>query len=450
MKQETALNILKCGHNVFLTGEAGSGKTYTLNLFRDFLKSKNINSDVIALTASTGIASSHIGGTTIHSWSLMGIKDAMSFEEIQQLTQKKTKQKEKIEKAKVLIIDECGMLHRNQFELASQIISYIRQDSRPWGGLQLILTGDFLQLPPVDKNKTAEPDRNRFAFMSPLWKESELKICYLTEQHRNDGGTLNAILNAIRKGTAGQAEVDLLFKNNAHSPNSKAMRLFTHNENVDHINYIELTKINSELKRFIADTEGNEQRLKTLTNSILAPKCLELKKDAKVIFVRNNFDLGFVNGTQGVITGFEEDPESPAGFNPVVLTTDGDKIVVERETWELLETNGKVAASFKQYPLKLAYAITIHKSQGMSLDEARIDCGRSFECGQGYVALSRLKSIEGLYIEDINIQALELNKLAKKADVRFKELSDENELLFSKLSVQELSKAHNAYFRTLL
>lgn len=450
MKQETALQILKSGHNVFLTGEAGSGKTYTLNLFRDYLKKNKIKSSAVALTASTGIASSHIGGTTIHSWSLIGIKDTMSLDELMQLTQRRSKYTEKIKEAKILIVDEISMLHKKQLELSSQVISFIRQDSSPWGGLQVILTGDFLQLPPVDKNKTNELDRDRFAFMSPLWVESDFKVCYLTEQHRNDGGDLNAVLNAIRRGTAGPEHLEILRSNNTKQPNKDVMRLFTHNENVDQINFFELSKIKSDVKRFTAKVEGNEQQINSLINSVLAPKNLELKIGAKVIFVRNNFDLGFVNGTQGILVGYSENAEAENGFDPIVETLDGERIIVEPEVWEIKDGKERILASFTQYPLKLAYAITIHKSQGMTLDEARIDCGRCFENGQGYVALSRLRSIEGLFIDDINLRALELNPLAKKADERFKQLSSMNEDLILNIDSEKLNKIQKTYLNTLL
>lgn len=449
MLQQTALEILKLGANVFLTGSAGSGKSYTLGLYIEELKKNQVKDHVIAVTATTGIAATLIGGSTIHSFACIGIHEYLTDEAIQKIIQKRRKAVDKIDQAKVLILDEISMLHRRQLELASRVISIVKQNSEPFGGMQVIVTGDFFQLPPVQKAETKEENRDRFCFMSPVWVEANFKVCYLTEQHRSKGGTLNQILNAIRSQSVTEEHIEILRSRKVDPTKTDILNLYTHNEDVDYINFTQLQKIKGETYRFKAENEGEEKPLQVLINSVMAPQNLELKLGAKVMFVKNNLDAGYANGTQGVVEKFIPNEECDPPFTPVVKTTDGLLIEVEPDIWEL-DRNGKVVAKIKQLPLRLAWAITIHKSQGMSLDEARINLGRTFEKGQGYVAISRLRSIEGLYVEDIGYGALDLNPLAIKADARFRELSEINETLILNQSEVDRKKLQQTYIKSLL
>ena len=188
--------------------------------------------------------------------------------------------------------------------------------------------------------------------------------------------------------------------------------------------------------------DGNDKLIETLKSSVRAPENLTLKKNAKVMFVKNNFDMGYINGSMGEVIGFEEDDE--LGMLPKVKMTDGTTLFVAPETWSVDNEGGKAIASLQQVPLRLAWAITIHKSQGMTLEAAEINLSHTFEKGQGYVALSRLKSINGLRLLGFNEQALELDSLAIKADRRFQELSIEAESNY--LDV-DLTKQHNAFIR---
>ncbi|WP_010114715.1 AAA family ATPase [Acinetobacter sp. P8-3-8] len=436
MKQETALKLMKAGENVFLTGSAGAGKTYTLNQYINYLKARKVP---VAITASTGIAATHMNGMTIHTWAGIGIKDTLSDDDLKRMKERKYL-KEHLENAQVLIIDEISMLHAKQLNLVNQVLKYFKESDDAFGGIQVIAAGDFFQLPPVGKN--SEQNRDKFCFMSNAWVEAKFRVCYLTEQHRQDDSALNDILNAIRAQNIQQQHIQALNDTRHQDIGDTFTRLYTHNMDVDSINFQHLNAIEGTDHQFVAVTDGNEKLIETLKSSVRAPDELTLKKYAKVMFVKNNFDMGYINGSLGEVIGFEEDDEM--GMLPKVKMTDGTTLLVAPETWSVDNEGGKTIASLQQVPLRLAWAITIHKSQGMTLEAAEINLSHTFEKGQGYVALSRLKSINGLRLLGFNEQALELDSLAIKADRRFQELSNEAEQHYADV---DLTQQHNAFIR---
>ncbi len=436
MKQETALKLLKAGENVFLTGSAGAGKTYTLNQYINYLKARKVP---VAITASTGIAATHMNGMTIHTWAGIGIKDFLSDADLKNMKERKYL-KEHLENAQVLIIDEISMLHAKQLNLVNQVLKYFKESDEAFGGIQVIVAGDFFQLPPVGKND--ERNRDKFCFMSDAWVEAKFRVCYLTEQHRQGNDYLNDILNAIRSQSITTEHLQALEQTNQQNIGETFTRLYTHNMDVDAINFKHLNAIEADGRQFDAVCDGNDKLIETLKSSVRAPENLTLKKNAKVMFVKNNFDMGYINGSLGEVIGFEEDDDH--GILPKVKLTDGTVLVVEPETWSVDNDAGKTIASFQQIPLRLAWAITIHKSQGMTLEAAEINLSHTFEKGQGYVAISRLKALNGLKLLGINQQALELDSLAIKADRRFQELSDEAETHFELI---DLIPQHKAFIR---
>ncbi|MDM1764377.1 MULTISPECIES: AAA family ATPase [unclassified Acinetobacter] len=436
MKQETALKLMKTGENVFLTGSAGAGKTYTLNQYINYLKVRKVP---VAITASTGIAATHMNGMTIHTWAGIGIKDILSDDDLKRMKERKYL-KEHLENAQVLIIDEISMLHAKQLNLVNQVLKYFKESDEAFGGIQVIAAGDFFQLPPVGKND--EKNRDKFCFMSNAWVEAKFRVCYLTEQHRQDDSALNDILNAIRAQSIQAQHIQALQATKKQDIGDTYTRLYTHNMDVDSLNFKHLNEISGKEHQFVAVTDGNEKLIETLKSSVRAPDELTLKKHAKVMFVKNNFDMGYINGSLGEVIGFEEDDE--LGILPKVKLNDGTTLLVEPETWSVDNDAGKTIASLQQVPLRLAWAITIHKSQGMTLEAAEINLTHTFEKGQGYVALSRLKSIDGLRLLGFNEQALELDSLAIKADRRFQELSTEAEQNFAET---DLTVQHNAFIR---
>jgi len=427
MNQETAFSILKSGRNVFLTGSAGAGKTYVLNRYIRYLKERKMH---VAVTASTGIAATHMNGMTIHSWSGMGVKDTITERDLKNMQSKKYLANH-LADVHVLIVDEISMLHRNQLDMVNRILQFFKQTDQAFGGIQIVFSGDFFQLPPIGRG--GETNRQKFAFMSPSWVQANLAICYITEQHRQKDNDLNIILNEIRNNQPSANAIKLLEKSKHNKLGGKFFtKLYTHNVDVDRINMEELKKLPEKPETYTAKTKGNEKLLMTLKKSVLTEEFLNLKHGARVMFVKNNYDKGYMNGTLGEITGFNDE-----GI-PEVLTTSGKHIEAEPEVWSIDDDKGKTLASFTQVPLRLAWAITVHKSQGMTLENAEIDLGKTFEKGQGYVALSRLKDLSGLQLFDFNEIALEVDALVLRADLRFRELSEE---LANDINVETLEKA---------
>ena len=518
MKQKTALDILKTGDNVFLTGSAGSGKTYTLNQYIHYLKARRVS---VATTASTGIAATHMNGTTIHSWAGIGIKDDLSDKDLANLARKQVL-KDRLQDTAVLIIDEISMLHAKQFNLVNKVLKHIRRSEEPFGGMQLVVAGDFFQLPPVGSR--GETNRDKFAFMSEGWLEANFRVCYLTEQHRqtetnshsgrdsdsnshNETLTLDTILNQIREQAITEQAIVTLQNTFHNDVCTSRTRLYTHNLNVDKINQAELTKLDGDMHEYVATGFGDNKLVETLKKSVRTSAELCLTVGAKVMFIKNNNELGVSNGTMGEVVGFrvvkkqngesskadidksenddleddleddtfeatstdsvdnpseevkvndEEDSDGtddwvasdtttkPIAF-PVVQLNSGRKVIAEPEEWTIEDELGEALASYTQVPLTLAWAITIHKSQGMTLDAAEIDLSKTFELGQGYVALSRLKELSGLKLLGLNDLSLQLDPLARGADARFRALSDEAETAYASLDDESLIESHNTF-----
>ena len=484
MRQSSALDILKTGQNVFLTGSAGSGKTYTLNQYIHYLRARRVP---VAVTASTGIAATHMNGTTIHSWSGIGIKDTLSEKDLGILARKKPLV-ERVKETSVLIIDEISMLHAKQLNAVNQVLKHLRKDDAPFGGIQVVVAGDFFQLPPIGQR--GESNRDKFAFMSEAWLDAKFHICYLSEQHRqNDAAQddtlgLDDILNQIRRQDVSFDAIAALEETAVQDIHISRTRLYTHNQNVNKINDNELVKLDGETHCFEAVGNGDEKLVETLKKSVRTQEQLTLTVGAKVMFIKNNAELGVSNGTMGELVGFravslkadnrldnknkrnepdaadddqhndkQDDADADnkdskksdkkAGIKyPVVRLNSGKEVIAEPEEWSIEDESGEVLASYSQVPLCLAWAITIHKSQGMTLDAAEIDLSRTFELGQGYVALSRLKSLSGLKLLGMNTMSLQLDPLARGADKRFLELSQEADTNYAMLDAKSMTQAH--------
>ena len=489
MRQSSALDILKTGQNVFLTGSAGSGKTYTLNQYIDYLRARRVP---VAVTASTGIAATHMNGTTIHSWSGIGIKDELTDRDLSNLSRKQFLA-DRLKDTAVLIIDEISMLHAKQINLVSQVLKHVRKNDAAFGGIQVVVAGDFFQLPPIGSK--GETNREKFAFMSEAWLDAKFHICYLSEQHRqvseaaNGGLDLDDILNQIRRQEVTFEAIAALEATFDQNVDIKRTRLYTHNLNVNSINDKELAALDGEMMRFTATSTGDSKLVETLKKTVRTQDDLVLKVGAKVMFIKNNTELDVSNGTMGELIGFaavkinddkdnnddliEDDSESIESENdknikgkgkkatkdkdkpnvkkpttqkmPVVRLNSGREVIAEPEEWIIEDETGDVLASYEQVPLCLAWAITIHKSQGMTLDAAEIDLSRTFELGQGYVALSRLKSLAGLQLLGMNDMSLQLDPLARGADKRFLALSDEADANYAMLDEESMTQAHEKF-----
>ncbi len=433
MKQKDAFEILKQGENVFLTGPAGSGKTFLLNKYIKYLKKNKVK---VSVTASTGIAATHLNGRTIHSWCGIGINESLTDLQMEGL-RKKDNLSSRIIPAKVLIIDEISMLNANRLDLIDQVCKVFKQDLRPFGGMQVVLCGDFFQLPPVARGR----EDGRFVTESKIWENMDLKICYLKEQHRQEDKKFLSVLNDIRDNTVNNKTHKLLQErlNKNIDSKIKATILHTHNVNVDMHNNVELNKLAGDDYVFEMHSEGIPYLVQSLKDGYcLAPETLKLKLGAVVMFVKNNFVKKFVNGTLGKVIGFDDDSQQP-----IVETFSGDLITVYQEKWTI-EEGGEVVASLSQLPLRLAWAITVHKSQGMSLDCAEIDLSKTFEYGMGYVALSRVRSLDGIKLVGINDQALKVNNEAIELNKKLiknsqKDLDEYNQL--GKIAVKKMQQS---------
>lgn len=410
MIQSDAIKHMQSGRNVFLTGEPGAGKTYTLNEFISWAESKGKN---IAITASTGIAASHIGGTTIHSWSGIGIATELTKAMLDKLARNK-KFIDRYSETDILVIDEISMMSGNLLTMVDTIARRLRKKPRlAFGGLQVILVGDLFQLPPVNRDST----RIDFVHQCETWKSLDLQICYLTEQHRQDDG--DGLLDLLRAMRRNELSLDhhQLLENRTGIGGDSLTRLFSHNADVDYINSEHLAKLPGDIKRYQMTTEGSQWKVEALMRNLLAPAVLELKVGAEVMFVANNFRVGFVNGTRGKVVKFKD------GDPIVEVHESGRKIRVEPHKWQMKEDE-HVVAEAEQLPLRLAWAITIHKSQGMSLDAAIVDLSKTFTPGQGYVALSRVRSLAGLYLLGMNEMSLRMNEQIYEFDAELMRLSE--------------------------
>src|SRR3989344_1356368 len=459
MTQAEALNILKTGANVFLTGEPGSGKTHTVNQYVRYLRSAGVEP---AITASTGIAATHIGGMTIHSWAGIGIKKYLSKYDLDRITTNERVVK-RIGKAGVLIIDEVSMLGPSTLDMVDAVCRSVRRSHEPFGGLSVMLVGDFFQLPPVvsavepsvvrreellddgnsDETRLFESAKQRFAYESSAWQRANFLTCYLSEQYRQDDQVFLSILSAIRRNEFDEEHLKHIERRKVGEQTKvpDVPQLYAHNIDVDRVNTERLGRIKSNERMFEMRADGPEHMCETLARGCLSPEKLVLKVGAAVMCTKNNMQERLVNGTLGTVIGFDK----ISGY-PVVKTRTGRRIEIEPMEWTV-EENGKVKARIRQVPMRLSWAITVHKSQGMSMDAAIMDLSGTFEHGQGYVALSRVRRLSGLHILGWNDKAFQVHPAILERDGAFRSGSEEARQAFAKLDKKELSKMQTNFIK---
>jgi ATP-dependent exoDNAse (exonuclease V) alpha subunit len=428
MKQGVALEVMLSGESVLLTGPAGAGKTYVLNQFIKFAKSEGKR---VSVTATTGLAATHLGGTTIHSWSGIGIDDCLKNNFVEFMTKGR---REIIEKTDVLIIDEISMLHDYRLDMIDEICRVVRKKDEPFGDIQVIMSGDFFQLPPINRG---DARAGGFVVNSNVWKELDPVICYLEEQYRQDDEKLLDILNSLRAGELRRHHAESLLQRVDVVPDNNQLltEIYTVNIDVDRLNDDKLDQLEGDELFYTQTTTGGKNYIESLQRSVLAPSTLRLKKNAFVMAVKNSSDRKYANGSLGVVIEFE-----PVTEYPIVEFQNGKVVTMMPDTWELRDGEKK-RASITQIPLRLAWAITVHKSQGMTLDAARIDLRKAFVEGMGYVALSRVKNLHNLYLSGINQMALKVSEDAQIIDINLRDKAARDRKRFAHL--EEAAKKRN-------
>lgn len=370
-------DIVRNNKNVVILGSAGTGKS---TVVKEIIKECNKNNVNIGITATTGCAAILIGGSTLHSF--MGIGTAQ--EEPQQLVNNILSKKNillKLYKLQILLIDEISMMNAEIFTKVSNILSIIRNNSKPFGGIQVILVGDFYQLPPV----TGE-----FCFKSEIWKEMDFNIHQLTKIYRQSDMYFQELLERAKHGIITQEDVEVLKKCKYHKFSNDIIptRLYALNVNVKTINDIEYSKLNTTEKEY--KTIYKNKKSQRYASKYQIEDTLKLRIGAQVMVTKNiDFDNNIINGTRGVVVAMSDE-------NVTIKLTNQNNYSIG---WSKINSVDDDCIHIEYIPIKLAWAITIHKSQGVTLDCAEIDLGEDiFQCGQAYTALSRVKDLNSVRI----------------------------------------------------
>lgn len=376
------------GKNVFLTGMAGTGKS---TLLREHLEDAD---EDVAITASTGIAALNVGGSTLHRWSgmMLGPKRGDDLHEFLRELMRDKRQSvragmDRIRNCRTLVLDEVSMLSGVTLEFFDLLCRTVRRDPNPFGGIQIIATGDFLQLPPVRKDAGEPYD---WAFLTKAWQHAHFANIHLTKVHRQDEPQFLAALSEFRQGRLSPDNAAVLGRRVVQFPDADTPRLFTHNAQVDKWNGYRLACVEQPESVYEARTEGLDHQVQFLRNNLLTPEQLVLKPGAKVMFTVNKPDSGFVNGQTGTVI--------VCGRDEVLVDCDGLPVRVGPYEWRF-DPRDKHSATFTQIPLRLAWSLTIHKAQGLTLDSAYIDVRAARDPGQAYVALSRVRTLAGLNLK---------------------------------------------------
>jgi ATP-dependent exoDNAse (exonuclease V) alpha subunit len=379
-EQINALNQLNSGENVFLTGQAGSGKSF---LIREFIKEMGLKD--FPILASTGAAAVLVGGRTFHSFFGLGLLEG-GPEKVKEKAFKDGKLKKRLSQIEGIIIDEVSMIGGEVLNVAEEIARHHRGNNHPFGGLRVIAIGDFAQLPPITKSVNFRD----WCFKHPVWQRTQFQMAYLKTNHRTEDQAFLKVLNFVREGIFNQEVGQFLqAKTKRHDENASGVRLFPFRKQSEDYNLYQLNKIKSDELVIPTIFWGENLKVDKLKHNFPFPEELKIKIGAEIIFTQNDPQKRWINGTQGKVVDFQN-------HKFIIEKKNGRDVTVDKVQFDFLNGDGEVVVSAVQYPLALGYATTIHKSQGATLDELWCDLGRLWEPGQAYVALSRLKTSQGL------------------------------------------------------
>lgn len=384
--QQAAFDDACDNKSLFITGAGGVGKSFLIHKIKKQLEEQGRQ---VALTSSTGISAVNIGGNTIHSF--LGLGASANVSALSKISKKQVGMtRNYIGRYDTVIVDEVSMLTGDYIEMMNSWFKRIYANSAPFGGRQMLFMGDFLQLPPVITEDDYVTDK--YAFQSENWNLI-VKEHYLTKSFRQDNKKLKYFLDCIRFGKVTDEVLDYFNSRvRIDLKDGEPVRLYPHKNTAHKINYQELDALDGKEYEYEATFTGDDKWQQSIAKSVIAEVALYIKVGAPVLFIKNNPAEGYYNGMKGTVVECTD-------YNIVVETLDGQTIRVEPADWERCDTDGKVLATMTQMPLILGWAITIHKSQGMTLDYMSCDLSNCFEYGQAYVALSRIRTLEGLSID---------------------------------------------------
>jgi hypothetical protein len=377
--QERALVALKSDRNVFVTGGAGSGKSF---LVRYFLKEQNPKE--FPVLASTGAAAVLVGGRTFHSFFGLGIFEGGLEATIEKACRKREVAR-RLKKIKGFVVDEVSMLSGPTLHAAEIICRRLRDSDLPWGGLRVVAVGDFAQLPPVERSSGfGSAAQKNWAFLHPVWEWSGFEAQYMRTQTRCRDEQYMRILNFIRAGIVNPEVADYLNgKLVEEDIEFDGTRLFPRREQTDRFNLLKLEQLPSVTHTFETIYTGDSRAADQLRKYSPINESLSLKEDALVMLRQNDPQGRWVNGTTGHI-------ETISPIRLGIRLLNGRRVDIEKSTFSLLDADGQTTAAAINFPLTLAYACTIHKAQGATLDRLWVDLKSLWEPGQAYVALSRI------------------------------------------------------------
>lgn len=380
-EQADAIELLRSGENVFLTGGAGSGKSF---LIRHYMR--ELDAGEMPILASTGAAAVLLGGRTFHSFFGLGIMDGGPDATFQRASQDK-RLFSRLRKVEGVIIDEISMIPGQALMIAEALCQRARESKLPWGGMRIICVGDFAQLPPV----TMQGPRD-WCFANEVWQQSGFQTVMLSHNQRVADNLFLDVLGDVRNGLVTERVRDFLNDHvQTHDEDHPGTRLFPRKVNAENFNQLKLREIDEDEVTIDSIYFGSERHIEILKKSAPVPMKLVLKMGCRVLFLQNDPKKKWVNGTRGVVIDISAD-------KIVVKKDNGREVEVDKTTFGLQDAEGNMVASVIQFPLMLAYATTIHKSQGATLDDLWCDLSQLWEPGQAYVALSRLRSSQGLHL----------------------------------------------------